>query len=141
MGMDFPDVQSALISGLPGLLNGQTVRYLGNDVELDGITVGETVPSPLDAPAVKGFVRVGLVDDPDNRITRFASIEIDVFTQSLGRSKAVAERIRGILREQRRIGGVVIDSCSTRSGPKRVPWDDNSKIRRVLATYVLSTRR
>ena len=140
MGQDFPNLRNALITELPGLLNGQTVDVAGTATLLAGITAGDSTGDDLDAVAVAGFVRIEILDDVDNGITRLATVDIDVFTTTTSRTAAIAERIRGILRDETKIGAVVIDRRRTRSGPKRVPWD-NSRIRRSNATYTISTRR
>ena len=140
---DFPPLQDALRVGLPQLLNGSTVKvgYPNRvDTLLEGITSGTSIPSDLELKAVKGFIRPTVLDDPDNGVTRFATVDIEFFCTRYDRGMAVAERIRGILLSERRIGGVVLDRCIT-GGPKEVPWDDNANVRHFLSTHRISTRR
>lgn len=125
----FPDIEKALVEGLPPLLvvsGGGTVR------------AGTTLPSDLDAKLP--FLRVTLVDDPDDAFTRQALVDIDIFAASRAVAYALGEQTRGLMLSLRRLGGVTIDQTLTVSGPKRVPWD-NTNLRRVLATYRISTRR
>jgi len=139
----FPPLEMALKSGLLPLLNGQTVP-IGFpepvDTELEDITSGVSIPSDLAAKAVAGFIRPTVVNDPDDGVTRYATVNIEVFCTKYDRGMAIAERIRGILLSETRIGGVVLDRRTT-SGPREVPWDDNNTIRRFLSTNRISTRR
>lgn len=140
---DFPPLQDALRVGLPLLLNGQEVPIGFPTVvqtELAGITAGTSLPSDLAARAVAGFIRPTVLDDPDDGVTRVAVVDIEVFCTRYDRGIAIMERIRGILRSETRIGGVVLDRRTT-SGPKEVRWDDNNSIRRFISTNRISTRR
>lgn len=125
----FPDIETALVNGLPPLLvvpGGGTV------------SAGTTTPSNLDARLP--FLRVTLVEDPDDGVTRQATVDIDIFGGTRAVAYALGEQTRGLMLSLRRLDGVTIDRVLTVSGPKRVPWD-NTNIRRVLATYRISTRR
>lgn len=140
---DFPPLQDALKVGLPQLLNGQTVPVgfpAKTPTELSGITSGTSLPSDLAAKSVAGFIRPTVLADPDDGVTRFAVVDIEVFCTRYDRGIAIAERIRGILRTETSIGGIVLDRRTT-SGPREVPWDDNNTIRRFLSTNRISTRR
>lgn len=138
---DFPPLIRALVDGVPPILNGQTVKINGVPTVLAGIEAGGSTGDDLDAQAVAGFLRFSMVNDPDNGITRFATVDVETFTTSYARGEAVAERIRGILLNERRIGGVILDRRITVSGPREVPWDDNENLRRFLSTHRISTRR
>ncbi len=138
---DFPPLIRALVAGMPPLLNGQTVKVGSTDTVLAGITAGGSTGDNLDTQAVNGFLRFSMVLDPDNGVTRFATVNVETFTTSYARGEAVAERIRGILLNERRIGGVILDRRITVSGPREVPWDDNENLRRFLSTHRISTRR
>lgn len=138
---DFPDVLRGLYTGLPVLLNGTTISINGTPTPLAGIKAGTETKDSLDADAVNGFVRVTLIDDPDDGITRDATVDVEFFSTTYARGRAVSERIRGILRHEAKIGGVIIDRRITKSGPKEADWDENQNVRRFIATYVLSTRR
>ena len=80
------------------------------------------------------------MDDPDDGYTRQALVDIDIFATTRAVAYALGEQTRGLMLSLRRLGGVTIDRTLTVSGPKRVPWD-NTNLRRVLATYRISTRR
>jgi hypothetical protein len=140
---DFPPLQDALKVGLPTLLNGKTVLVgFPNRVEytMAGITSGTSIPTDLETKAALGFIRPTVLDDPDDGVTRIATVDIEFFCTRYDRGMAIAERIRGILRSERRIGGIVLDRRRT-SGPREVPWDDNANVRRFLSTHRISTRR
>lgn len=137
---DFPDLLTALRAGIPPILNGQTVSIAGSDVELAGITAGTSLPVDLETPAAAGYLRFSTLQDPDDGITRVMSVDVEVFCTRYDRGYAIAERIRGILRSETSIGGVVLDRRIT-SGPREVPWDQNDNIRRFLSTNRISTRR
>lgn len=140
---DFPPLEDALRVGLPQLLNGQIVPVgypNAVDTELTGITAGTSIPSDLASRAVAGYVRPTVLDDPDDGITRIATVDIEVFCTRYDRGKAIAERIRGILLSERRVGGALLDRRTT-SGPKEVRWADNDNVRRFLSTHRISTRR
>lgn len=140
----FPPLEMALKTGLLPLLNGQTVP-IGfpdpDDTELAGITSGLAIPSDLSAKAVAGFIRPTVVNDPDDGVTRIATVNIEVFCTSYVRGMAIAEAIRSLMLGQQKIGGIVLDRRITTSGPREVPWDDNATIRRFMSTYRVSTRR
>lgn len=138
---DFPKLLRALVAGWPAQINNQTVLVGTTSTALSGITAGLTNPDDLTAKAVAGFIRFSTVDDPDDGVTRFATIDVETFTTSYARGEAIAERNRGILLGVRRIGGVIIDRCSTTSGPKEVRWDENDNVRRFVSTHRISTRR
>jgi len=140
---DFPPLQDALRVGLPQLLNGQVVLVgypTRTPYTIAGVTAGSSLPSDLEAKAVAGFIRPTVLDDPDDGVTRFATVDIEFFCTRYDRGMAISERIRGILRDERRVGGVILDRRST-SGPKEVRWDDNDNVRRFLSTHRISTRR
>lgn len=140
---DFPPLQDALRVGLLPLLNGKQVLVgFPNRVEytIAGVTSGTSIPADLEAKAVAGFIRPTVLDDPDDGVTRYATVDIEFFCTRYDRGMAIAERIRGIVRDERRIGGVVLDRRRT-SGPREVPWDDNDNVRRFLSTHRISTRR
>lgn len=126
----FPDMEEALIYGLPPALEATYGRT--------GVTVGGNVPAAL--TGTSAFVRIQLLDDPDDGITRTAVVDVDVFAGTRSLAYDVAQEIRGVLGSVRALGGVLLDEVATESGPKRVPWD-NQTIRRFLATYRISTRR
>lgn len=125
----FPDIETALVNGLPPLL---VVSGGGS------VTAGTTTPSNLDAKLP--FLRVSVVEDPDDGYTRQATVDIDIFGATRAVAYALGEQTRGLMLSLRRLDGVTLDRVLTVSGPKRVPWD-NTNIRRVLATYRISTRR
>src|SRR5687767_7131773 len=108
MADDFPDILKALYKGLPPLLNGLTIDIDGTPTALAGITAGVVNPAALETAAIPGFIRVGTVDDPDNETSREAVVDVEFFSTSYHRGLAVSERIRGILRETRKINGVII---------------------------------
>jgi hypothetical protein len=140
---DFPPLQDALRVGLPQLLNGQTVLVgfpTRVPVLLAGITSGTSIPDDLAAKAVAGFVRPTVIDNIDDGVTQTAVVDVEFFCTRYDRGMAVAERIRGILLNERRVGGVVLDRRTT-SGPKEVRWDQNNTVRRFLSTGRISTRR
>jgi hypothetical protein len=129
----FPDIEKALMDGLPPRL-----AELGRP----GVGVGDSVPDDAKLAAFKntGFLRISLLDDPDNAITRIATVDIDCFAGTRSVAYDVSKKVRGILLSSRSLGGVTIDLVSTTTGPKRVPWD-NANVRRLLSTYRISTRR
>lgn len=133
MAEPFPDVELALVTGIPAALA---------DAGFADVTAGDSTPSNLEARAATGFVRVGIVADPDDAITRRATVDVECFATTRARGYALGEAIRGIMLSRRAVGGMLLDRVETVSGPKRVPWDENNeKIRRFLATYRISTRR
>lgn len=141
--MDWVPFQDAMKVGLPPLLNGKTVP-IGYPTRvptlLAGITSGTSIPSDLAAKAVAGFIRPTVIADEDDGVTRYLVVDIEVFCTRYDRGMAIAEAIRGILRTETRVGGIVLDRRKT-SGPREVPWDDNNTIRRLLSTNRISTRR
>lgn len=143
--MDYAPFQDAMKVGLPPLLNGKTVPVgypAKTPTLLAGITSGTSVPSSTDlaSKAVAGFIRPTVLGDEDDGVTRYLVVDIEVFCTRYDRGMAIAEAIRGILRTEMRIGGIVLDRRRT-SGPREVPWDDNNTIRRFLSTNRISTRR
>lgn len=128
----FPDIETALIEGLPPLL----VVPGGGVVKAGSVTDSKLT----DYVAAGAFMRVGVIGGGDDGFTRRAEVDIEHFAASRARAYALAEQTRGILLSKRTIGGVVIDRLVTVSEPKRVPWD-NVNIRRFLTTYRISTRR
>lgn len=136
-------MEDVLAVGLEELLNGSVVPVGFPEpvmTTLAGITAGSRVPADLATPAAKGYVRVTVLNDVDDGVTRDLTIDTEVFCTSYARGMAIGERIRGILRTETRIAGVVLDRRTT-GGPKEVPWDDNNTIRRFLSTHRISTRR
>jgi hypothetical protein len=128
----FPDIERALVLGLPALVvvsNGGT------------LTVAPDFTPSQEPTGSNAHIRVELIDSPDDDFTALNVVNIDVFAASRAVGYAVAEQVRGIVKSARSIGGVVIDRTQTVSGPKQVPWDDNTTIRRFLATYRIPTRR
>lgn len=125
----FPDIESELVSGLPSLL-----------VAPGGETISAGTVTPDDLEEVVPYVRVTVIDDPDDGITRRATVTFEHFAASRATAYALGEQTRGILLSKRAIGGLLIDKVLTVSGPKRVPWD-NQNLRRFLSTYRISTRR
>lgn len=131
--MTFPDIEKALIVGIPVALAARG---------FEGVTAKDTVPadSALASLLSAGFVRVQLINDPDDFFTRFAEVNIECFASTRSVAYDVSEEIRDVLLSSRNLGGVVMDRIETTSGPKRVPWD-NSNVRRFLSTYKIHTRR
>lgn len=127
----FPDVETELILGLPPLLvidGGGTIK--AGSVTDNNLTVDVSAGA---------FMRVGVLDDVGDHLTRRLTVDIEHFAATRRVAYALAEQTRGIFLSKRAIGGLLVDSVTV-SGPKRVPWD-NTNIRRFLATYRISTRR
>lgn len=131
----FPDLEKALVLGLPGVI--QTL-YGRTGLKADTSVPAEDILKPM---LTTGFIRVHLLDDPDDDFTRRGLVDIDCFAGTRALAYAVAQEIRVALKVTRRMGDVTFDRVSTESGPKRVPWDSSNTTRRFLATYKISTRR
>lgn len=131
----FRDIEKILITGLPGALNLPP-----------GVTLGIGTIYPLqdgDSEALRTpvpFIKVGLLTDTDDRFTLASDVTIETFDSTRARAYALAQQTRSVLLGARRLGGEPIDSVSTTSGPKVVPWDIAGMVR-ILATYRITTRR
>jgi hypothetical protein len=141
MEKDYPDLLRALVTGWPGLINGEQVVVGSTLTTLSGITAGFENPANLKAAASAGFVRFTIVDDPQGDVTRSAVVDMEVFALTYSRGMAIAMRSCSILLSVRKVGGVILDRRSTPSGPKEVRWDDDDDVRRFVSTHRISTRR
>lgn len=130
LALPFPDIEDGLI----GWLQTRLTPPAGGTLLVAGTYTPEM------EKAHKAVVRVELLDDPDDGITRAAFVQIEVFASTRSVAYPLAQEIRGALLSTRKVGEIVVDRVDTVSGPKRVPWD-NANIRRFLATYRISTRR
>lgn len=128
--MTYPDIETVLIDWLKTVLTAPAGGSL---------YVGGTYTPEIEK-AHAAAVRVELLDDPDDGITRVAYVQIEVYARTRSVAYSLSQEIRDVLWSSRSYGGMVRDRIFTVSGPKRVPWD-NANIRRFLATYRISTRR
>lgn len=124
---DWPDLETALMNWLQ-----ETVVLPDGGVLRTGTSLAFNEG--------ESYIRVAVLDCPDDGLTQHATVEIDTFSPSRNLSYNLGRQVRRLLQTARRIDGVLVDRLLTVSGPKRVPWD-NSNTRRHLARYRISTRR
>ncbi|MEV2277869.1 DUF3168 domain-containing protein [Nocardiopsis sp. NPDC049922] len=119
----FPDIEDVLCEALADL----------------GETGSET---PADLQDHLPFIRPTRIGGSDDRRTDTSRVDIDCFGATRAQAWQVARAV-----QQRLISGPVhvpgvglIDRARTELGPRRAPHPDET-VRRVLATYRVSTRR
>ena len=122
----FPDLESALMGFLTGVVA--------------GATCGTATPSNL-ADALP-FVRITRFGGNDDLITDTARVSIDAFTADWTSCQVLAEAIRQKMLNSRPIvlEDCVIDHVSTLTGPSEIAWGDVN-VRRRNASYQVSARR
>lgn len=100
-----------------------------------GIDSGTRTPD-----AITRFVRWTVVGGGDDDITDFPTVDCDVFSATRNDAYGISENIRSTLRPRTRLSIAIIDSVSTVTRPRGLPWD-NESIKRIGATYALGLRR
>lgn len=126
----FVDAEHALMDALADLVTdpADVVTVLPNDLQTR-IAAGRHV------------IRVRCIGGGDNRISDHPRVDVETFAGTRAVAWPLAETIRQrlISGPQRTTHGV-IDRATTEVGPQEIPYDDPD-VRRVTATYRLSTRR
>lgn len=96
--------------------------------------------TPPDFTGLLPYVRVVRRGGANDRLSDFPTVEIDVFDATYEAAEDLAERIRQDL-----IGPPPapprLDNCSCPDGVKERPWGESTQVRRLGATYRMSTRR
>ena len=128
----FPDVEQALMDLLA-------------DLVVDREDVGIIIPIDLqkrvlsDSP--RPVIRVRCIGGSDDRFFDNPRVDVEVFAASRAVAMPLAEAIRQRLISKPRLTAFgVIDRADTEVRPQEIPYDDPD-IRRISATYRLSTRR
>lgn len=120
----FPDVQKALAAIVESLVGA-------------GRAGSET---PEDLEQRLPYVRILRIGGYSDRLTDFATVEVDVFAGTYAQAEPLAERIRQHLTgPPLRVGPVVLDRITCESGPVELPWAP--RVRRFNASYVVRSRR
>ena len=125
---NFPDIETGLITLFEAIFT---------DVVADTV-----VGDDLDALLADGkrVIRIIKRGGPDDDVTEYSRVDIDVFATTRNAAFDLARDIRSALRPRVRAGSATIDTVRTDASPHKVPWD-NADIDRVLASYQISTRR
>lgn len=98
-----------------------------------------TTPNPMPATPLISVQRVG---GPDDWITDFPRVQVQVFGNTREQAWQLAEQCRQIIIASRRtiVNGVLIDNATTVT-PAQQPPDPNVNLKRVVAIYQLEYRR
>lgn len=123
----WPDLETAVMNWLPTVLVGP-----------EGAEVGFGTTLSFEDGGL--YVRVTVIDAPNDGLTQQVVMDVDTFAPSRQVSYDLGKQVCYLLENARRIDGVLVDRLLTVSGPKRVPWD-NSNTRRHLSRFRISTRR
>lgn len=120
----FPDVQRLLLDGLEGIVGSGHVA----------------IETPDDLEEQMPFVRVRRGGGHSDHVTDYPTVDIDVFAALYPTAQGLAEDIRDWL-----VGPPPpiprIDHAQCTAAPQELPWDAQSPVRRIGATYRLQTRR
>lgn len=126
--MEFLDIQQFLI------------WYLAT---LDGITETGTLLPPADdfTPDRMPFVSIRRSGGPDDDITDFPNVEIQVFASTDADAQAASEIVRQGIRALRfaRWGNVAVDRTRTLVGPYWADYGDDN-FQRYIAVYQIESR-
>jgi len=118
----FPDIELAVVQTLADLA-----------------TTGTSTPPNL-ASAVP-FVRVSKIGGPDSRFIDESRVDVDAFGIDRPTTQALAEACRQrLLNVPHVVAAGRIDSVTTDSGPREIPWGDPS-VRHFVASYTITARR
>lgn len=123
---EISDIEADLVAWLE-VLPGVGAGHAGNNAPDD---VEERLP----------FVRVVSLGGSDDTVTDVPVVDFDVFAATLDGAKALSATIRARLVPRTRAGSAIIDYVSTNVSPRPLPWN-NSRIKRVSATYAIGRRR
>jgi hypothetical protein len=126
----FPDAEHVVMDALADLVDdpADVVTVIPSDLQ-DRITAGRHV------------IRVRVIGGSDDRINDHPRVDVETFAGTRAVAWPLAETIRQrfISGPQRTAHGI-IDRATTEVGPQEITYDDPD-VRRVIATYRLSTRR
>jgi hypothetical protein len=87
------------------------------------------------------FIQVNRVSGGDNYITDSATVDIDCFHSTRAKSGAVARTVHAAMMRLRHtaVGGVLVDSVETITGPQWINYDDEN-LQRYVSTYLVESR-
>lgn len=115
----FPDVEAVLVAALESFGTVDTV-------------------TPSDLQEQLPFIRVVRSGGPDDHVSDYPVVDLDVFGATRAQAWDLAAEIRDHLRFAHAIRE--FDRVGTEVGPRELPWGDPG-IRRIGATYRIVTRR
>jgi hypothetical protein len=103
--------------------------------------IGVAVDLPQNVLALLPFVQVGRVGGGDDYVTDSAMVDIGCFAPSRAAASAVARAVHEAMMRLRHtaIGGVLVDSVETVTGPLWINYDDEN-LQRYVSTYVVESR-
>jgi hypothetical protein len=113
------------------------------DLVTDPADVGTVIPADLQNRLAAGrkVIRVRRIGGSDDRISDYPRVDVETFGATRADAWPLAESIRQrLISGPQRTAHGLIDRATTEVGPQEIPYDDPD-VRRVLATYRLSTRR
>lgn len=123
--LQFPDIQKVLVTGLQELAGGDT--HTGTQ-------------TPADWAGALPFIRVLRTGGPSGVNSDHPHVDIDVFAATYDQAAGLAEEVRQFL-----VGPppalAIIDRARCEIGPRELPWADNGTVRKITASYHLTTRR
>lgn len=120
----FPDVERVLKELLNGMATG-----------------GAGIETPANLQDRLPFIRIRNLGGPNDGITTYPTVDIDVFSSTRDTGYGLAEDIHQLLLTQHnRTASGQIDFVETEVSPVEMPWADDN-VRRFFATYRLSLRR
>lgn len=108
-------------------------------VELDQFASGRTgTETPANLQAALPFIRVTRRGGPDDHVSDYPRVDVDVFAATRAAGVALSSTIRDHLRFGFSITGV--DRVVTESSAQELPWEDPG-VRRWTSTFQVVTRR
>lgn len=122
----FPDIETMMLELLTDLV--------GTD------HVGTVAPAGLAEHLP--YIRVNRYGGPDDGVTDFAVLDVDVFAARRTDAWSLCEQARTLLHvTPHHTAGGIVDSVRVRSGPQRLPWDASDMSRFGMSVEATSRRQ
>lgn len=116
---------------------GTVIAYLQDTPGVMGVSVD----LPHDVLTRLPFVLVTRAGGGDNYVTDEATVDIDVFNTTRATANTMARAIHARMMRLRHtsVGGVLIDSVETVTGPMWLNYEDEN-LQRYLMSYIIESR-
>lgn len=102
---------------------------------------GASVDLPQDVLQRLPFIQINRVSGGDNYITDEATVDVESFASTRTAASAVARTVHAAMMKLRHtsVGGVLVDSVETITGPMWINYQDEN-LQRYVATYLVESR-